>query len=59
MEKGTLSFALNGNSMGIAFTSDELKKEKDNKKIIYPAISLIYNSESTLKFRDKIPGYLI
>jgi hypothetical protein len=37
MNKGTLSFALNGEYMGIAFTSETLKKGP-----IYPAVSLLH-----------------
>jgi hypothetical protein len=37
MNKGTLSFALDGVSMGVAFTSDGLKKGT-----IYPAVSLLH-----------------
>ena len=37
MEKGTLSFALDGEYMGIAFEDEELKKGP-----IYPAIALLH-----------------
>jgi E3 ubiquitin-protein ligase NRDP1 len=37
MEKGTLSFSLDGEPMGVAFEDDELKKGP-----IFPAIALLH-----------------
>ena len=37
MEKGTLSFALDGEYMGVAFADEELKKGP-----IYPAMALLH-----------------
>jgi len=43
MERGTLSFSLDGEYLGIAFEDEELKKGP-----IYPAISLLHTAGSTL-----------
>jgi E3 ubiquitin-protein ligase NRDP1 len=43
MEKGTLSFALDGKYMGVAFEDEELKNGP-----IYPAIALIHQGGATL-----------
>lgn len=43
MERGTLSFALDGEYLGISFEDEELKKGP-----IYPAISLLHTAGCTL-----------
>lgn len=43
MIKGTLSFALDGEYLGIAFEDEELKKGP-----IYPALALLHIAGSTL-----------
>ena len=43
MNNGTLSFALDGEYMGVAFEDEELKKGP-----IYPAIALLHTAGCTL-----------
>jgi hypothetical protein len=44
MNKGTLSFALNGENMGVAFNTEALKKGP-----IYPAVSLLHCAGCKIK----------
>jgi E3 ubiquitin-protein ligase NRDP1 len=52
MNKGTLSFALDGEYMGVAFEDEELKKGP-----IYPAVALLHVSGSTLVTGKQAPMY--
>jgi len=54
MEKGTLSFALYGEYMGIAFEDEELKKGP-----IYPALALLHQGGCTLVTGRKPPPFFI
>lgn len=54
MEKGTLSFALDGEYMGIAFEDEELKKGP-----IYPAIAILHLGGCTLVTGRKPPSSFI
>ena len=54
MEKGTLSFALDGEYMGIAFEDEELKKGP-----IYPALALLHQGGCTLVTGRKPPPFFI
>ncbi|EGR29925.1 spry domain protein [Ichthyophthirius multifiliis] len=52
MNKGQLSFALNGNFLGIAFTNEVLKKGP-----IYPAVSLLHQAGCKIKSGLPLPNY--
>ena len=54
MVKGTLSFALDGEFFGIAFSSEALKQDP-----VYPAISLINVAEYSLKNGIPAPPYFL
>jgi len=54
MEKGTLSYALDGEYMGIAFEDEELKKGP-----IYAAIALLHQGGCTLVAGRKPPAFFI
>lgn len=52
MNKGTLSFALNKEYFGVAFTDEKLKKGP-----IYPAVSLLHQAGCTIKSGVPTPAY--
>jgi len=52
MNRGILSFSLNGEYMGVAFQSDALKKGP-----IWPAVSLLHCAGCKLETGKKIPEY--
>jgi E3 ubiquitin-protein ligase NRDP1 len=54
MEKGTLSYALDGEYMGVAFEDEELKKGP-----IFPAIALLHQGGCYLVTRRKPPTFFI
>jgi len=54
MNKGTLSFALDGEDMGIAFKDEALKRGP-----IYPAVSLLHLAGCTLETGKGIPSYYL
>ena len=54
MNKGTLSFALDGEYFGIAYNTEALKKGP-----IYPAISLLHCAGCTLRNGVAVPKYFI
>jgi len=54
MEKGTLSFCLDGKFMGVAFEDEELKNGP-----IYPALALIHQGGCTLVTGRKPPEFFI
>jgi E3 ubiquitin-protein ligase NRDP1 len=51
MDKGQLSFSLNGENLGVAFTHDGLKKGP-----IYPAVALLHCAGCTIKGELPIPS---
>ena len=53
MGKGTLSFALNGEFMGVAFTSNELKKGP-----LYPAVALLHCAGCRVDSNRPVPPYM-
>jgi E3 ubiquitin-protein ligase NRDP1 len=52
MDKGTLSFALDGEFMGLAFQDEQLKEGP-----VYPAISLLHIAGCTLVSGLEKPSY--
>ena len=54
MEKGTLSFALNNDFLGIAFTEENLTKEP-----IYAAASLLHKAGFKLVTGKPLPSYFL
>ncbi|KAL4430530.1 hypothetical protein ABPG74_005455 [Tetrahymena malaccensis] len=54
MNKGTLSFALNGEFFGVAYTNDALKKGP-----IYAAVSLLHQAGCTIKTGVQTPKYFL
>ena len=52
MNAGTLSFALNGEYFGIAFTHENLKKAP-----IYAAVSLLHCAGCTIENNKPVPSY--
>ncbi len=52
MEKGTLSFALNGEYWGVAFTDNKLKEGT-----IYPAVSLLHCAGCKIRAGIPVPHY--
>ena len=52
MNKGTLSFALNGELMGLAFTHDNLKKGP-----VFVAVSLLHCAGCKIDSSKPIPKY--
>lgn len=52
MNKGTLSFALNGENMGVAFTDEKLKTG-----VYYPAVSLLHCAGCKIRGGVPIPNY--
>lgn len=53
MNKGTLSFALNGENFGVAFTNDSLKKGP-----LYAAVSLLHLAGCGIRTGVPTPGKL-
>ena len=53
MNKGTLSFALNGKYFGVAFQDEKLKKGP-----IYPAVAFLRKSGCILKTGIPAPDYM-
>lgn len=51
MNKGTLAFSLNGDSMGVAYTDSGLTKGP-----IYPAVSLLHCAGCIIKGELPIPA---
>jgi hypothetical protein len=51
MNKGTLSFSLNGELMGTAYTDNNLKKGP-----IYPAVSLLHSAGCKLVTGKPVPA---
>lgn len=51
MNKGTLSFALNGEFFGVAFTDNKLKQGP-----IFPAVSLLHQAGCTIKSGAAVPS---
>jgi len=54
MNKGTLSFSLNGEYFGVAFKSDALKKGP-----IWPAVSLLHCAGCRLENGKKVPSQFL
>lgn len=54
MNKGTLSFALNGEYFGVAFTDPVLKKGP-----LYPAVALLHTAGCHLDSSQPIPKYML
>ena len=52
MNKGTLSFSLNGENMGVAYQDDKLKSGT-----YYPAISLLHCAGCKIRGGVPIPSY--
>lgn len=52
MDKGTLSFALNGEFMGIAYQDEALKTG-----IYYPAVSLLHCAGCKIRGGLPVPSY--
>ena len=52
MNKGTLSFALNGDFMGVAFTDQRLKNGK-----YFPAVSLLHCAGCKVRGGIPVPSY--
>jgi E3 ubiquitin-protein ligase NRDP1 len=53
MNKGTLSFALNGEFLGIAFQDNKLKQGP-----IYPSVSLLHCAGCRLETGIPAPNYM-
>lgn len=54
MDKGTLSFSLNGEFMGVAFTDPMLKKGP-----LYPAVALLHCAGCHLDTSKQIPNNML
>lgn len=52
MNKGTLSFSLNGEYFGVAYSDNSLKKGP-----IYPAVALLHNAGCKLLTGKPVPPY--
>lgn len=52
MEKGTLSFALNGEFMGVAYQDEKLKQGK-----YFPAVSLLHCAGCKIRGNMPVPQY--
>jgi hypothetical protein len=52
MDKGTLSFALNGEFMGIAYQDEKLKSGR-----YYPAVSLLHCAGCKIRGGMPVPAY--
>ncbi len=54
MEKGILSFALNGEYWGVAYTDEKLKQGP-----IYPAVSLLHCAGCKIRAGLSVPQYFM
>lgn len=54
MNKGTLSFALNGENFGVAFTSNALKKGP-----LFAAVSLLHLAGCEIRSGVPTPAYFL
>lgn len=54
MNKGTLSFGLNGEYFGVAYSSDTLKTGP-----IYPAVALLHNAGCILSTGKPVPPHFL
>lgn len=52
MNVGTLSFALNGIFLGVAFNDIKLKQDP-----IYPAVAMLHYAGCTITYKQNIPNY--
>ena len=52
MVKGQISFALNGEYLGVAFKDDSIKKGP-----LYPAVSLLHKAGCKLVVGKPLPSY--